>query len=130
MNCLYGENLRNDIDETFACKSEYWMMSEYDVEVRDYWRISNGKSFVKMTDDARLEDEVENSNTMPLYPCSFVLSNSKRIVKEFIHDFNEIYTNDLYYTDTDSLYIENKHSDKSDKTGLVGKALIQRKNDY
>ena len=40
------------------------------------------------------------------------------------------YTNDVYYTDTDSLYSESKHWDKLDKTGLVGKNLLQGKNDY
>ena len=30
MNSLYEENIRKDIEEKFACKSEYWMMSEYD----------------------------------------------------------------------------------------------------
>ena len=38
--------------------------------------------------------------------------------------------NDVYYTDTDSLYIESKHWDKLDKAGLVGKNLLQGKNDY
>ena len=30
MNSLYGENIRKDIDVKFACKSEVWMMVEYD----------------------------------------------------------------------------------------------------
>ena len=30
MNSLYGEEIRKDIEESFACKSEAWMMSEYD----------------------------------------------------------------------------------------------------
>ena len=30
LNSLYGENLRKDIEDIFACKSEYRMMSEYD----------------------------------------------------------------------------------------------------
>ena len=36
MNSLYGENIRKDIEEKFACKSEAWMMSEYDERVKDY----------------------------------------------------------------------------------------------
>ena len=36
MNSLYGENIRKDIEEKFACKSEYWMMTEYDERVKDY----------------------------------------------------------------------------------------------
>ena len=36
MSSLYGENIRKDNDGKFACKSEYWMMSEYDERVKDY----------------------------------------------------------------------------------------------
>ena len=28
MNSLYGGKIRRDIEESFACASEYWMMSE------------------------------------------------------------------------------------------------------
>ena len=130
MNALYGEQIRKDIEEKFACKSEYWMMTEYDERVKDYWKISGINYIVKMIDDPGLEDEVKKLNTMPLHLGAFVLSNSKRIMNNFIHAINGFYTNDVYYTDTDSLYIENKHWDKLDKAGLVGKNLLQGKNDY
>ena len=51
-------------------------------------------------------------------------------MNNFIHAINGFYTNDVYYTDCDSLYIENKHWDKLDKVELVGKNLLQGKNDY
>ena len=59
MNSLYGENIRKDIEEKFACKSEYWMMTEYDERVKDYWKISGINYIVKMIDDVGLEDEVK-----------------------------------------------------------------------
>ena len=124
MNSLYGENIRKDSEEKFACKSEAWMMTEYDERVKDYWKISGINYIVKMIDDAGLE------NTMPPHLGAFVLSNSKRIMNNFFHVINGFYTNDVYYTDTDSLYIENKHWDKLDNAGLVGKNLLQGKNDY
>ena len=40
---------------------------------------------------------------MPLHLGAFVLSNSKRIMNNFIHAINGFYTNDVYYTGTDSL---------------------------
>ena len=40
------------------------------------------------------------------------------------------FTNDVFYTDTDSIYIETKHWEKLDKACLVGKNLLQGKNDY
>ena len=130
MNSLYGENICKDIEEKFACKSEYWMQTEYDERVKDYWKISGINYIVKMIHDAGLEDEVKKLNTMPLHLGAFVLSNSKRIMNNFIHAINGFYTNDVYYTDTDSLYIEKKHWDKLENAGLVGKNLLQGKNDY
>ena len=130
MNSLYGENIRKDIEEKFACKSEMWMQTEYDERVKDYWKISGINYIVKMIDDAGLEDEVKKLNTMPLHLGAFVLSNGKRIMNNFIHAIDGFYTNDVYYTDTDSLYIENKHWEKLEKAGLVGKNLLQGKNDY
>ena len=67
---------------------------------------------------------------MPLHLGAFVLSNSKRIMNNFIHAIVGFFTNDLYYEDTDSMYIKNKHWDKLDKAGLVGKNRLQGKNDY
>ena len=130
MNSLYGENIRKDIEEKFACKSEYWMETEYDERVKDYWKISGINYIVKMIDDAGLEDEVKKLNTMPLHLGAFVLSSSKRIMNNFKHAINGFYTNDVYYTDTDSLYIEKKHWDKLEKAGSIGKNLLQVKNDY
>ena len=62
---------------------------------------------------------------MPLHLGAFVLSNSKRNMNNFIHAIDGFCTNDVYYTDTDSLYIENKHWEKLDKAVLVGKGLLQ-----
>ena len=36
LNSLYGENIRKDIEEKFTCKSEMWMMDNYDE--KDYKR--------------------------------------------------------------------------------------------
>ena len=130
MNSLYGEQIRKDIEESFSCKSECWMMTEYDERGKDYWRKSHGNYIVKMIGDAGLEDEIKKWYTMPLHLGAFVLSNSKRIMNNFIHANNGFYTKDVYYGDTDSLYIENKHWHKLNKAGLVGKNLLQRKNDY
>ena len=130
MNSLYGEQIRKDIEEKFACKSELWMQTEYDERVKDYWKISNINYIVKMIDGKGLEDEIRKVNTMPLHLGAFVLSNSKRIMNNFIHAINGFYTNDVYYTDTDNLYIESKHWNKLDKASLVGKNLLQGKNDY
>ena len=59
MNALYGEFLRKDITESFQCKSEMWMQTEYDEKVLGYQKINYGKSIVKLKDDKSLQDEVK-----------------------------------------------------------------------
>ena len=130
MNSLYGEQIRKDNEESYQCKSEMWMMTEYDERVLDYQKINYGKYIVKMKDDEGLQDEVKKVNTMPLHLGAFVLSDSKRIMNNFIHAFDGFYTNDVYYTDTDSLYIENKLWDRLHKAGLVGKNRLQGKSGF
>ena len=130
MNALYAEFLRKDITESYQCKSETWMMTEYDERVLDYQKINYGNFIVKIKDDEGIEDEVKKVNTLPLQLAVFILSNSKRIMNNFIHAIDEFYSNDVYYTDTDSLYIENKHWEKLKEKNLVVVDLLQGKVDY
>ena len=130
MNSLYGEQIRKDIEESHQCKSEMWMMTEYDERVLDCQKLNYGNYIVKMKDDEGLQDEVNKVNTMPLHLRAFVLSNSKRNMNNFIHAIDGFYSNDVYFTDTDSLYLENKHWDELNKAGLVGENRLQGKNDY
>ena len=109
MNSLYGDFLRKGILESYQCKSEMWMMTEYDERVLDYQKINHRNYIVKTKDDEGLQDEVKKANTLPLQLAVFFLSNSKRIMNNFIHAIDGFYTNDVFYTETDSLYIENKH---------------------
>ena len=51
-------------------------------------------------------------------------------MNNFIHAINVFFKKDLYYDDTDSMYIENKHGDKLDTAGLVGENKLQGENDY
>ena len=74
--------------------------------------------------------KLKKANTLPLQSAVFIISNSKRKMNNFKHAIDGFYTNDVYYTDTDSLYIENKHWHKLNKAGLVVKNLLQGKNDY
>ena len=116
MKSLYGGQIRKNIEESFHCKSELCLMTEYDERVLDYQKSNYGNSIVKLEDDEGLQDEVKKFNTMPPQMGSFVLSNIRRIMNNFIHAINGFCSNDLFYTDTDSLYIENKHWEKLNTT--------------
>ena len=82
---LYGEQIRKDIEGSYQRKSEIWMITEYDERVLDYQKINCGNYIVKLKVDAGLQDEIKKVNTMPLHLGAFVLSNSKRIMNNFIH---------------------------------------------
>ena len=56
-----------------------------------------------MIDEAGLEDVVKKLKIKSLHFGAFVLSNSKRILNNFIDAINGFYTNDVCYTDTDSI---------------------------
>ena len=96
MNSLYGEFLRKDSLESYQCKSEMWMMTEYDERVLDCQKIRRGNYIVKMKDDEGLEDKVRKANTLPLQVIVSILSNSKSIMNIFIHAIDGFHTNDLF----------------------------------
>ena len=77
-------------------------MTEYDERVLDCQKINYGNYIVKMKDDPGSEDDVKKVNIMPRHLGVFVLSNSKRIMKKFIHAIDRFHTNGVYYTHTDS----------------------------
>ena len=130
MNSLHGVQIRKDINESYFCKSETWMKTEFDENVLDYWKLPNGNYIVKMKKDDGLDYDCDIKNTLPAVVGAFILSNSKRIMNNFIRERNGFYNNSIYYGDTDSLYIEKKYWDVLDKAKLVGEGLCQGKNDY
>ena len=84
-----------------------------------------------MKKDDGLHDDFDIKNTLPAVLGAFILGNSRRNMINFIRETNEFYIkkNKIYYTDTDSLYIEKKHWDVLHKANLVGKDLCQGKKD-
>ena len=130
MNSLYGVQIRRDINESYYCKSETWMKTEFDENVLDYWKLPNGNYIVKMKKDDGIDDDCDIKNTLPAVLGVFILGNSRRIMNKFIRETNGFYKSNIYYTDTDSLYIENNYWDVLDKANLVGEQVCQGKNDY
>ena len=110
MKSLYGVQIRKDINESYSCKSETRMKTEFDENILDYWILPNENYIVKMKkDDGSDDDDCDIKHTLPAALGAFLLSNSKRIMNIFIREINGFYNNSIYYTDCDSLYIEKKH---------------------
>ena len=104
------------------------MKTEYDENVLDHWKITNGIHIVKMKKDDGLDDDCDIKNTLPGHIRAFISSNCRRIMNNFVRETNGFYNNNIYYTDTDSLYIEKKNLDVLDKADLVGVRKIYVKS--
>ena len=48
INSLYGVQIRRDINESYCCKSETWMKTEFDENILDYWKLLNGNYSAKV----------------------------------------------------------------------------------
>ena len=48
MNSLYAAQTRKDFNESYCCKSEHWIQTEYDENVLDYLKLPNGNYIVKL----------------------------------------------------------------------------------
>ena len=67
---------------------------------------------------------------MHLHWGIFALSNSRTILDNCINAINGFYTNELFHTDTDSLYNEKKLWNILNKAVLFGKSFLQGMSDY
>ena len=130
MNSLYGTQIRRDIDQSYKCKSQAWMETEYDENVLDYWKLPNGNYIVNLIKDDSIDGDNDVKKTLPSHLGAFKLSNSKRNMNNFIREVNGLFKNSIYYGDTDSLYIEKKYWDVLDKANFVGNNLCQGKTEY
>ena len=129
INSLYRVQRRKDFKESCFCKSETWMKTAFDEIVSDYRRLPIGNYILKMRKNDGLDDDCDFKSNLPAHLGAFILSNSKRIMNNFIKELNNIFIKSINYGDTDSLYTEKKYWDVLDKTTLVGKELCRGKND-
>ena len=130
MNSLYGVQIRRDFNESYYCKKETWMKTEFDENTLDYWKVPNGNYTIKMKKDDGEDDDCDVKNTLPAVLGAFILGNRRRIRNNFIREINGFYNNSIYYGDTDSLYIEKKYWDVLNEANLEGESLCQGKNHY
>ena len=59
MVSLYGVQIRKDIDQSYKCKSQHWMETEYDENVLDYWKLPNSNYVVKFKKDDGLNGDID-----------------------------------------------------------------------
>ena len=81
--------------------------------------MPNGHYIVQLRLDEGVDGEIDNKNTMPSQLGAFILSNSKRIMNNFVEVIDGFKSNIVFYQDTDSLYIEKKHWKILNSVGYV-----------
>ena len=128
----YGSCIRRDINEKFKCVTENWMNTEFDDRVKNWFPLENGNFMVNISDHDGVDDNgiSKKINSQPFHLGSFILSHSKRLMKDVILSLDGFKNNKIYYGDTDSIYIHKNDYNTSNDKGLIGKNLGQSKNDY
>ena len=87
----------------------------------------------KKKDEQKYYNEEHEKKYTSLSPSTlgiFNLGHSKRIMNNFILAVDGIKKPNIYYSDTDSIYVHLKHFEKLNNSGYVGNKLSQGKNDY
>ncbi|ESO99448.1 hypothetical protein LOTGIDRAFT_158533 [Lottia gigantea] len=128
-NFLYGKSIQKDIFTTRHLWNEATLQANFDSRVKTYEKINYTQYIVETEIE---EKETEDSTRLtPSHLGSFILSHSKKIMNNFIHVINGFYKPEIYYTDTDSLYITSNNWKKLNRAGLVSeKDYCKGKNDY
>lgn len=72
----------------------------------------------------------EIKHQAPTFIGLYILQQSRRIMNNFIHAIDGFRNNRVYYTDTDSLYIEQKYINMLKEAGCYGDELMKGKSDY
>ncbi|ESO87379.1 hypothetical protein LOTGIDRAFT_166527 [Lottia gigantea] len=133
-NSLYGKSIQKDIFTTRHLWNEATLQVNFDSRVKTYLIKINDTQYIVETEIEEKEITTKDSKSTRLTPShlgSFVLSHSKKIMNNFIHVINGFYKPEIYYTDTDSLYISSNNWKKLNRAGLVSeKDYCKGKNDY
>ena len=108
------------------------MRENFDDRVKEWFPLKNSNLIVKLEDDEIVDDydKAKSINTLPSQFGSNILSHSKRLMNDVFREIDGIYSNNIYYGDTDSGYIHKKHWSNIVDKGFVGKSLGLGKNDY
>ena len=94
--------------------------------------MKNANLDVKLEDDNGVDDEdtAKSINQMPCHLGKYTLGQSKRLRNNAIREIDGFNSNNMYYGDTDSASIGQKHWFISIEKSFVGKSLGLVKNDY
>ncbi|ESO91845.1 hypothetical protein LOTGIDRAFT_163204 [Lottia gigantea] len=131
-NSLYGKSIQKDINTSRHLWSEATFKANLDSHVKSYEKVNDSQYIVEMNEEEKEFVPPKNFTRLtPAHLGAFILSHSKKIMNNFIHVIDGFYKPEIYYTDTDSLYISSSNWDKLNEAGLVSENEYSKgKNDY
>lgn len=103
LNALYGKMVQKDINTKTHLWNEETLKKNYTDDIK-YQKIYDDKYYI--------EEDIGDSLPkllMPSHLGSFILSHSKRIMNDVILEIDGFRKPVIYYTDCDSIYIEEKY---------------------
>jgi len=122
LNSIYGKTVTRDIEEKYIITSKReFALHKNDHTVKDFDFLSNGQVLMKI--------EERGKSFFPSQFGSYILAHSRRVMNDIVHAIDGFNTFKIWYTDTDSLYIDQISYLKLQELGYVGDALGQGKND-
>ncbi|ESO82642.1 hypothetical protein LOTGIDRAFT_155656 [Lottia gigantea] len=120
-----------DITTSRHLWSEATLKANYDSHVKSYEKVNDSQYIVEINEEEKEFIPPKSTRLTPSHLGSFVLSHSKKIMNNFIRVIDGSYKPEIYYTDTDSLYISSSNWDKLNEAGLVSENdYCKGKNDY
>ncbi len=123
LNSIYGKTVTRDIEDTYQITTiDEFIKSKNDDHVKDFDILGNGQILMKT-------DEITQQSFFPSQFGSYILAHSRRAMNDFIHAIDGFKQFKVWYTDTDSLYIDEDSYYKLMSMGFVGESLGQGKND-
>lgn len=119
LNSSYGKFLQKVSEETIFCLIENLKQLKNKKKIKNVERINN--NYIEVTKYSNI------INRLPIYIGSFILSYSKKLMNVI---FKSLRIKDVYYSDTDSIYLTNSGLYESKLNEIMGDDLNQFKNDY
>lgn len=139
-NGAFGKTAVKDNVDSYVFTSEKEFRARYatkDLIEYEYYPGKNSRVLARFVPNQDRADTYKKTNkklrqVQVPYPTIigvYILAHSRRVMNNFIHAINGFKEPKVYYSDTDSLFIEQDSLDKLKELGYYGKDFGQGKND-
>ena len=125
-NFVVGDIFEKDKEHKHECKTERRVETERDDRDEEYHSLEKGEKgsfIVKMKKEEGIDVETSKTNRTRSQLGGFIVSNTQRIVDQFVSTIDWVKITSVSNLDTASLCIDKKPSDILNKAGCVAEEL-------